>query len=203
MATHRAYHRPLVLPQRWAPKGAPSRAHTGNSQLALVWAGETQSNGQPVDFGTTLLTTANSWSLCVNLSLIPTHMKNCFLALFLLGVSTARAQAPAPVLPAPVLAGAPDRYCVLLVEDRYFESPSRLQLDYGQAAPGAAQDPEMAEIATKIGGSRFIIDGLNYLSQHGWELLNVTTVPCTSTNSNSSRRVIDSETRYLLRRRSS
>ena len=151
-----------------------------------------------------LLTTANSsWSLCVNLSLIPTHMKNFFLALFLLGASTARAQAPAPVLPAPVLAGAPYRYCVLLVEDRYFESPSRLQLDYGQAAPGAAPDSEMAEIATKIGGSRFIIDGLNYLSQHGWELLNVTTVPCTSTNSNSSRRVIDSETRYLLRRRSS
>lgn len=61
----------------------------------------------------------------------------------------------------------------------------------------------MAEMAKSIQASRSIIDVLNYLSRHGWELFNVTTVQTDGHKSSldASNSYIDSETRYLLRRR--
>jgi hypothetical protein len=99
----------------------------------------------------------------------------------------------------PVAAPAPYRYCALVADDRYFSARNRLQLDYGQQVKGAPADPEMAEMAKNISGSTSVIDALNYLSRHGWELLTVTNVP--SDASGSTSRYIDSETRYLHRRR--
>ena len=126
-------------------------------------------------------------------------MKNLLLGLALLGPAAGRAQTPAP---APALVVAPYRYCALVVDERYFGAPERLQLDYGQAAPGAVADPEMAEMAVNIRTSRSVIDVLNYLSRHGWEVLAVTTFPSRSSTSDSHiTHVTDAETRYLLRRR--
>ena len=97
---------------------------------------------------------------------------------------------------------SPYRYCAVVVDDRFFFSPDRVQLDYGQAAPGAVVDPEMTEMAKNIRASRSIIDVLNYLGRHGWELFNVTTVQTQGRRSSlDNTSYLDSETRYLLRRR--
>ncbi|MGI4871681.1 MAG: hypothetical protein ACRYFX_10935 [Janthinobacterium lividum] len=125
-------------------------------------------------------------------------MKYLLLAALLRCAAVAQAQA-SPAVPAL----APYRYCSLVVDDRRFSFPGDLQLDYGQAAPGAVADPEMAEMASNISKSHSIIDVLNYLSRHGWELLNVNTVQAKASTSslNSSSTYIESETHYLLRRR--
>jgi len=86
-----------------------------------------------------------------------------------------------------------------VADDRYFSGRNRLSLDYGQGVKGAAPEPEMAEMAKNITGSTSVIDALNYLARHGWELLTVTNVP--SDASGTTTRYIDSETRYLHRRR--
>ncbi|AMR26764.1 hypothetical protein A0257_06330 [Hymenobacter psoromatis] len=128
-------------------------------------------------------------------------MKLFLFAALLLNAPVAWAQT-APAAP-PTTAPAPYRYCALVVDDRYFSIPDRLALDYGQGAPGALPDPEMAEMATNIRGSRSVIDALNYLTRHGWELVQVTTVPSETTGSGTDyRHYVSSETRYLLRRRS-
>lgn len=127
-------------------------------------------------------------------------MKPLLLASCLLLTATAaRAQSVPPV----AAATFPYRYCALVVKDRLFSLPDRLQLDYGQAAPGAVADPEMAEMATHIKASRDVIDVLNYLARHGWELLNVTTLQTDGHKSSldAYTSYVDSETRYLLRRR--
>ena len=100
---------------------------------------------------------------------------------------------------APPAATAPYRYCVLIADDRYFSARNRLGLDYGQGVKGALAEPEMAEMAKNINGSTSVVDALNDLSRHGWELLTVTNVP--SDASGTSTQYITSETRYLHRRR--
>jgi len=78
-----------------------------------------------------------------------------------------------------------------------------LVLAYGQDVTGASIEPEMAEMAKNSSGSRSVINALNYLSRYGWELLNVTSAQLNiNGNGASSSHSIDSETRYLLRRRS-
>ena len=127
-------------------------------------------------------------------------MKYLVLVICLLGAVHGHAQSTgAAVIPA----AAPYRYCALLVQDRLFSSPDRLQLDYGQAAPGAVADPEMAEMAKNIQASRSVIDVLNYLARHQWELFNVTTVQNQANRSglDNTTSYVFSETRYLLRRR--
>jgi hypothetical protein len=99
---------------------------------------------------------------------------------------------------APVATAYPYRYAVLVVDDRYFSSRNRLSLDYGQNVKGAVVEPEMVDMAKNISGSSSVIDALNYLARHGWELLNVTNVPGDASGTTS--RYIDSETRYLHRR---
>jgi hypothetical protein len=94
---------------------------------------------------------------------------------------------------------APYRYCALVVDDSHFSSRNRLTLDYGQTVKGAPAEPEMAEMAKNIDGSTSVIDALNYLSRHGWELLTVTNVPSQTTG--TSGQYITSESRYLHRRR--
>ena len=128
-------------------------------------------------------------------------MKLFLLASLLLSAPAAWAQtAPAT---AKVAAAAPYRYCALVADGAYFSVPSRLALDYGQEVKGAPIEPEMAEMAKNINGSRSVIDALNYLSRHGWELLNVTNAPSNiSGDGTYSNHSIDLETRYLLRRRS-
>lgn len=125
-------------------------------------------------------------------------MKYLLLALFLSGVGSAHAQSPSPPL-----AISPYRYCALVVADRVFASPDQLRLDYGQAAPNAVADPEMAEMAQNIRASTSVIDVLNYLSRHNWELVNVTTVQTQTRRSSldAATNYVESETRYLLRRR--
>jgi hypothetical protein len=118
-------------------------------------------------------------------------MKWLLLALCLLGSVSVQAQQAAANSEA-----TPYRYCALIVVERYFSNPSRIYLDYGQDAPGAVADPEMAEMAQNISKSTFIIDVLNYLSRHQWEVFAVTNVPSSTTST-----FIDSQTRYLLRRR--
>ncbi len=125
------------------------------------------------------------------------------LIILLPGTPVAWAQ-NAPALPPPASAtgAAPYRYCALVAGGTYFLRPTPLALDYGQSAPGALAEPEMAEMAKNISSSRSVIDALNYLSRHGWELLNVTNVQSTIDGSGTSNyHNIDSETRYLLRRR--
>jgi hypothetical protein len=126
-------------------------------------------------------------------------MKHLLLAFFMLCVASAHAQHTTT----PVLTTSAYRYCALVVADRLFASPDRLQLDYGQSAPGAVADQEMAEMAKNIRASASVIDVLNYLSRHNWELINVTTVQ-TQTQKSSidlTTAYVESETRYLLRRR--
>ena len=106
----------------------------------------------------------------------------------------ARAQASAPVTQA-----FPYRYAALVADDQYFSGRNRLSLDYGQGVRGATPEPDMAEMAKNISGSTSVIDALNYLARHGWELLSVTNVP--SDASGTTSRFISSETRYLHRRR--
>lgn len=72
-------------------------------------------------------------------------MKWFLLAAGLLGTTATYAQT-APTTEAV----ATYRYCALIVSDRYFNAPDRPYLDYGQAAPGAVADPEMAEMAKNI-----------------------------------------------------
>ena len=128
-------------------------------------------------------------------------MKYLVLVGCLLGAVSGRAQVAVVASAAP--ATVPYRYCALLVQDRLFSSPDRLQLDYGQAAPGAVADPEMAEMAKNIQASRSVIDVLNYLARHRWELFNVTTVQTQGNRSSldTTTSYVFSETRYLLRRR--
>ena len=114
----------------------------------------------------------------------------------LLSLTFGRSQAQSAT---PVTTAFPYRYAVLVADDRYFSARNRLTLDYGQGVEGAIAEPEMAEMATNIRGSTSAIDALNYLARHGWELLSVTNVP--SEGSSPATRYIDSETRYLHRRR--
>ncbi|RZK28272.1 MAG: hypothetical protein EOO63_11645 [Hymenobacter sp.] len=125
-------------------------------------------------------------------------MKRLLLALFLLWAGAVRAQNASPAL-----AASPYRYCALVVGDRLFLSPDRLQLDYGQGAPGAVADPELADMAKNIRASASVIDALNYLSRHNWEFVNVTTVQTQLRKSSldDATSYVESETRYLLRRR--
>ncbi|MVN76068.1 hypothetical protein GO988_07000 [Hymenobacter sp. HMF4947] len=125
-------------------------------------------------------------------------MKYLPLILCLLCAVDAKAQASPSAL-----VTTPYRYCALVVDDRLFSVPDRVQLDYGQSAPGAVADPEMAEMAKSIRASHSIIDVLNYLGRHGWELFNVTTVQTQGRRSSldNATSYVDSETRYLLRRR--
>ncbi|RZK87869.1 MAG: hypothetical protein EOO62_38525 [Hymenobacter sp.] len=111
-------------------------------------------------------------------------------------ISIAQGVAPAAAL---VSAATPYRYCALVVDDSRFVVSNRLLLDYGQRVKDAPAEPEMAEIAKNISGSTSVIDALNYLSRHGWELLSVTNVPYEI--SGTSSQFLISETRYLLRRR--
>lgn len=97
----------------------------------------------------------------------------------------------------------PYRYCALVVDDRHFSSPGRVYLDYGQSAPNAVGDAEMAEMAKNIQQSKLVIDILNYLGRHGWEWLTTTTVQTRGHKSsiNDLESDIDNETRYFFRRR--
>lgn len=126
-------------------------------------------------------------------------MKHLLVAGWLLVAAATRAQSPAP--PAPV--AAPYRYCALVVSDGYLAAPQRVYLDYGQSAPGAAADPEMAEMAKNIRQSTHIVDILNYLGRHGWEWLTTTTVQTRQNKSSidSYPAYIENETRYFSRRR--
>lgn len=120
-------------------------------------------------------------------------MKWLLLAFCLLGSASMQAQQT------PVPNGtAPYRYCALVVNDYRFSGPNQLYLDYGQGAPGAVADPEMAEMTQNTSKSQSIIDILNYLSRHQWELFTVTNVPG---RISSGSNYVDSQTRYLLRRR--
>ena len=121
-------------------------------------------------------------------------MKYLLLALLLLPLVGAAQTAGPP--PAAVV--APYRYCALVVDDLYFSANNRLALDYGQDVKGAPVEPEMTK---NIRRSSSVIDALNYLSRHGWELLDVTNVP--SDLSSPVSRHISSETHYLHRRRAS
>ncbi|MVN78103.1 hypothetical protein GO988_17375 [Hymenobacter sp. HMF4947] len=125
-------------------------------------------------------------------------MKYLLLILCLLCAVGANAQASPSARVTP-----PYHYCALVVDDRRFSSPDRLQLDYGQSAPGAIADLEMTEMAQNIRASHSVIDVLNYLARHGWELFNVTTVQTQGRRSSldNTTSYVDSETRYLLRRR--
>jgi hypothetical protein len=124
-------------------------------------------------------------------------MKHLLLTILLLWAVNANAQ----IAPSPQVTSS-YRYCALVVNDRLLSFPDRVQLDYGQSAPGAVADPEMAEMAKNIRVSHSIIDVLNYLGRHGWELFNVTTVQTQGSRSSldNTTSYIDSETRYLLRR---
>jgi len=131
-------------------------------------------------------------------------MKLFLFASLLLGAPAAWAQT-APAMPSATASAAvvPYRYCALVAYGPYFSLPNRLVLDYGQEVIGAPIEPEMAGMAKNISGSRSVIDALSYLSRHGWELLNVTNAQSNiNGNSTYSSHCIDSETRYLLRRRS-
>ncbi|WP_460583503.1 hypothetical protein [Hymenobacter arcticus] len=122
-------------------------------------------------------------------------MKHLLLAL-LLSLPWLPAQAQEAV---PTASAFPYRYAVLVANDRYFSARNRLALDYGQAVKGAVAEPEMAEMAKNINGSTSVVDALNYLARHGWELLSTTNVPGDASGSTSQ--YISSETRYLHRRR--
>lgn len=97
----------------------------------------------------------------------------------------------------------PYRYCALVVTDSRFSSPEQLYLDYGQRAPGAVADPEMAEMAKNIQQSTHVIDILNYLGRHGWEWLTTTTVQTRQNKSSLDgyTTYLENETRYFFRRR--
>lgn len=126
-------------------------------------------------------------------------MKRLLLAACLLGPAAAHAQTT-PTTEAAVTY----RYCALLVDDRFFTSPGRLYLDYGQGAPGAVDDPEMAEMAKNIRQSRAVIDVLNYLGRHKWELVSVMPVQTKErlpTGQYEHEVSIETETRYFFRRR--
>lgn len=123
-------------------------------------------------------------------------MKYLFLGVLLFAISlTAQAQNTTPTA-----AAMPYRYAMLVADDRYFSANNSLSLDYGQGVKGAPADPEMAEMAKNIRGSTSVIDALNYLSRHGWELLNVTNV-ASDASGGTGTQYITSQTRYLHRRR--
>lgn len=118
------------------------------------------------------------------------------LTVCLLASAGAQAQNAPPTGVAP-----PYRYCALVVRETYFNHPDAVYLDYGQGAPNAAADPEMAEMAKNISQSNSVIDILNYLSRHRWELFTVTPVQTRQLSQGSGGGYVDSETRYILRRR--
>lgn len=116
---------------------------------------------------------------------------------FLIFPAIGAAQAPSPT---PLATVAPYRYCALVVNDRHFSSNNSLELDYGQGVKGAPVEPEMSEMAKNISHSTSVIDALNYLSRHGWELLHVANV-ASDASGGTGTQYITSETRYLHRRR--
>ncbi len=120
-------------------------------------------------------------------------MKYLLVACWLFVASVAHAQSAA--------APAPYRYCALVVAEDRFSSPERIYLDYGQSAPGAVADPEMADMAKNIQQSTHVIDILNYLSRHGWEWLSTTTVQTRQNKSSLDNYTtyIENETRYFFR----
>lgn len=113
----------------------------------------------------------------------------------LLSITFCRIQAQSAT---PVTTAFSYRYAMLVADDRHFSARNRLLLDYGQGVKGTIAEPEMVKMANNIRGSTSVIDALNYLAKHGWELLSVTNVP--SEGSSATIRCIDSETRYLHRR---
>lgn len=127
-------------------------------------------------------------------------MKHLLLAYCLLLAPSIYAQSAAT---ATVPVSVAYRYCALVVVDSRFSSPEKLYLDYGQGAPGAVADPEMAEMAKNIQQSTHVIDVLNYLGRHGWEWLSTTTVQTRQNKSSLDGYItyIENETRYFFRRR--
>ncbi len=92
------------------------------------------------------------------------------------------------------------RYCVLIVEGKYFNSPESPRLDYGQSLPGAPADVEMQQLLASI-KTTSIVGILNALGQHHWELVNTLMVPTEVRGSSLDRGTyIDLETRYVFRR---
>lgn len=96
------------------------------------------------------------------------------------------------------------RYCALVVEDRAITDAKGLYLDWGQSVPGAAVDVEMTELLKNIRVNGSVVGVLNYLGQHGWELVSV--VPLQTKARLPSAPYdhdvpIELETHYFFRRR--
>lgn len=126
-------------------------------------------------------------------------MKWLLLSTFLLGTAAARAQTTPPA------AGeqpATYRYCVLIVEGKYFSVPESSRLDYGQSLPGAPVDVEMQQLLASLKSSS-IVGILNALGQHHWELVSTQMVPTEVRKSslNDRETFLELETRYVFRRR--
>jgi hypothetical protein len=126
-------------------------------------------------------------------------MKWALLLTSLLGAAAARAQTtPLPTGEQP----ATYRYCVLIVDGKYFSSPESPRLDYGQALPGAPADVEMQQLLASL-KSASIVGILNVLGQHHWELVSTLMVPTEARKSgfNDRETFLELETRYVFRRR--
>lgn len=126
-------------------------------------------------------------------------MKWLLFSIFLLGAAAADAQTTAP---ATSEQPATYRYCVLIVEGKYFSSPESPRLDYGQSLPGAQVDVEMQQLLASLKSSS-IVGILNALGQHHWELVNTLMVPTEARKSsfNDRETFLELETRYVFRRR--
>jgi len=126
-------------------------------------------------------------------------MKRLLLSLGLLGSGAAQAQATPPSASDQL---ATYRYCVLLVDGKYFSNPKGVYLDYGQTVPGATADEEMAQLIATLKNTT-IVGILNALGQHHWELVNTLLVPTEVRTSSldNHETFLELETRYVFRRR--
>lgn len=126
-------------------------------------------------------------------------MKWFLLSTFLLGTIAVRAQTTPPVASEQP---ATYRYCVLIVEGKYFSIPESPRLDYGQSLPGASIDVEMQQMLASLKSSS-IVGILNALGQHHWELVSTLLVPTEVRKSSLSDQetFLELETRYVFRRR--
>jgi hypothetical protein len=125
-------------------------------------------------------------------------MKWLILSTLLLGASVAQAQTTPPSTSDQP---ATYRYCVLIVDGKYFNRPESPRLDYGQSVPGAPADVEMQQLLASLKTSS-IVGILNALGQHHWELVNTLMVPTEVRGSSLDRETyIELETRYVFRRR--
>jgi hypothetical protein len=124
-----------------------------------------------------------------------------FLAL-LLGIGTTAQAQTTPPPPSTSDQLATYRYCVLIVDGKYFGSPKGFYLDYGQGLPGATADMEMQQLVATLKNTS-IVGILNVLGQHHWELVITQMVPTEMRLSSLDNRetFLELETRYVFRRR--